>query len=83
MKALRLAGKIPLTPANVDHELRTISRHSPEHVQQAKKHNVIANLLQYELEVYKAYATFNHQVVFDPNMKRVSHNSMISFPASL
>ncbi len=57
---MRTSGQLPLIPAS-------------NHVDIGG--NVQLKHLQYEVEFYKAYATFYHQVVFDPLLMKVSFNA--------
>lgn len=53
---MRASGQLPLIPAS-------------NHVDIGS--NIQLKYLQYEVDFYKAYATFYHQVVFDPLLMKV------------
>ncbi len=77
MNALRISGKIPPIPVNYDAELQHSYGNDDIAVMESKRKEItsitqMSSLLQYELDVYKAFVTFQHQVVFDPIRKQVS-----------
>eukprot|EP01038_Epipyxis_sp_PR26KG_P006878 gene6878-9423_t len=77
LRSMRMSGMIPLINTNLvtyldnHNNLRCCDRNClRENNSSENTFRSVNNVLQYELDFYKAIATFSHQVVFDPRSRQ-------------